>query len=171
MQDSEVKLSLNQDNKNQHTNMTEYKDIAITLGLAPTATVTEINDSIATLKIEKGYKEKFEALEKQQNEDKKKAFAESVDLKISQGAVSATEKDEFVEMYELSAELAYKQLAKRNAPKDLTKVAGANSANVVSLSVEYDNLEKVGALVELMGNNPTHFKALYKAKFGSEPEL
>ncbi len=171
MQDSEVKLSLNQDNQNQNTNMTEYKDIAVTLGLAPTATATEINDSIAQLQIEKGYKEKFEALEKKQTEDKKKDFVASVDLKISQNAVSATEKDEFVEMYDLSAELAHKQLAKRIAPKDLTAVAGVNSADVVTLSGEYDTLEKEGKLAELSINNPTKFKELYKSKFGVEPEL
>jgi hypothetical protein len=173
MDEKEVKLSLNlnQDNQNQNNHMKDLKDVAVTLGLTETATAQEISETIVNLKAETGFKQKFEDLEKKVSADKQKAFVDSMELKIAQNALPAPKKDYFLKLYAVSPELAEQGLAEYQAPKNLTGVAGAGTGTSVTLSAEYDNLEKTGALVELMGKNPNHFKELYKAKFGVEPEL
>jgi hypothetical protein len=173
MNESEVKLSLNlgEDNQNQNNHMKELKDVAVTLGLTESATAQEISETIVNLRAEIGFKQKFEDLEKKVSADKEKAFVDSVELKIAQNALSSTKKDYFVKLYAVSPELAEQGLADFEAPKDLTAVAGAGTGSVVTLAIEYDNLEKTDGLVKLMASNPIHFKEIYKAKFGVEPEL
>jgi hypothetical protein len=173
MEDAEVKLSLKfeEDNQNQNTNMKELKDVAVTLGLSETATAEQVTTAIVNLKAETGYKQKFEDLEKTVAEGKKKAFVDAVELKIAEKALSATDKQDYIDLYELSAEKAEKMLSKLTAPQSLVQVAGSGSGNVVNLSAEYDKLETENGLVTLMAQNPTRFKELYKAKFGVEPAL
>jgi hypothetical protein len=172
MEDTEVKLSLQfEDNQNQKTNMAELKNVAVTLGLSETASEQEVTTAIVNLKAETGYKQKFEDLEKTVAEGKKKDFVDAVELKIAEKALSATDKQDYLDLYELSAEKAEKMLAKLQAPQNLAQVAGSGSGNTVNLSAEYDKLETENGLVTLMAQNPTRFKELYKAKFGVEPAL
>jgi hypothetical protein len=174
--ESQIRLSIESSTKkitetNPKTGM-EIKKVALSLGLQENADETAISAKILELKQHSGYKEKYDALSASIELQKKTDFANKVQLAIDVKALDASLKEDYIKLYGQSPEMAENMIAKLKAPKDLSSfVGGQGGSTPITLSAEYDEAEKNGTLHEVLANQPEKFKLMYKAKYGTEPEV
>jgi hypothetical protein len=142
------------------------KTIALAAGLGETATTEEVTTKILAILTEnKDLKLAAESNEKTRVKD-------LVDAAFAAKKISDSDKDHYMKLGTLDFEATKAILGSIQAPVNLAQFAASGEPATTSEqdSAEYEKLFKENKLVQLKAENPTKFKRLFKATFGTEPE-
>lgn len=180
-----VQLSFQSTKQSPPVSMTT-KELAVKLGLPETASDAEVSQEIARLKADEA---QHTALKNQVKLARETEVKTLLDTAITEGRVQEAERPTFVQLAAASDELFRSTLALRvkptttEAPKaptvpaapavNLAGVGGKTETGGVThspdLAEEFHKLAGEGKLEAVKLARPEHFKAMYRAAFGVEP--
>lgn len=157
----------------------EPKYLALSLGLAATATEAEVSAKIEELKLAKKQVEdlesKVKSLEEKQKEVALSAITAAVEDAIKQKRISAGMKDHFVKLGKTMGLDELKTTLDAMQPQsklsEQLNLGGANNAPVSGEFSQYQKLSAVpeGMMQDLVENHQSEYVRLFKAEYGCEP--
>lgn len=157
----------------------EPKYLALSLGLAATATEAEVSAKIEELKLAKKQVEdlesKVKSLEEKQKEVALSAITVAVEDAIKQKRISAGMKDHFVKLGKTMGLDELKTTLDAMQPQaklsEQLNLGGANNAPVSGEFSQYQKLSAVpeGMMQDLVENHQPEYVRLFKAEYGCEP--
>lgn len=155
-----------------NTTMLNLKTLALAAGLADTATEDEVSRAIVQLKADSAFKAKYEALVKDQQDKQAKLASDLVDAALADKRIGAEMKESYLALFKLDHDGTAKILASISKPVDLVQLAKQGGTTMVATTDEpekaWEAHDRKGTLLKLKAENPTEFKRLFKAKFGTD---
>ena len=146
----------------------ELKKIALALGLAESATEADVENKLKECTLVST--EELSALRKELSTLKEAGIVSLVDGAIAEKKLSSEKKAEFVELGKQIGHAGLKKVL--DAMHPMVKLSGVvNGASQVSTT--YTKLSEVpeSELLRLRAEDPTRYKALYKAEYGMDCEV
>jgi len=158
----------------------ETKQLALTLGLAETATEAEVTAKISELKLASAKVASLEAqvsnLKQAQEQMQLAAVGQAVDAAIKEKRISATKRDHFVELGKKLGVDELKDLLLQMQPQGKLSAVLNHSGGqtVVDGDGDYSRFEKLSAVPgsqmdDLIDNHQSEYIRLFKAEYGVEP--
>lgn len=155
------------------TKQTNMKDVLMKLNLSSEAKEADAVSAISAL--EKRASDAEAALQVFQNREKEQLKAESkalLDAAQSEGRIEASVRVAWEGHFEKDHESAKAMLAgipKRTTAKDVVTDGAPTSEDAKLLTMSWDELDKSGRALEMKRKFPEEYKALFKGRFGTEP--
>ncbi|MDR0789645.1 MAG: HK97 family phage prohead protease [Bacteroidales bacterium] len=158
-------------NKTEQTNKNQMEKIALALGLAATATESDVLAKIMSLQRENG-----EAIElrKEQERQMTAAIEQEVNGAIACSKITADKREHFIQMGKTMGLAALQQtLAMLSVPGKPSETINQQTATPGGTPKTYSKLSEVpeGELVALRKENFAEYAKLYKAEYGKECEI
>lgn len=168
-----------QPNTQSRNDMEELKAIAVSLGMANTATLSEVQAEIEKLKASKSEGAKLaEELKKlkEKEVDAQKAEAKSlIDKAITDNRIEAAQRASYEKLFDADFESAKTILEGIKAPQKLSEIPAGSASGADSGKITYDGksfseLSKTApnVLEKLKETNIELFKQLYKSEYGRD---
>lgn len=158
-------------------NMEELKAIAVSLGMATTATLSEVQAEIESLKKTKGeaktLADQLKALKDKEADAQKLEAKTLLDKALSDNVIDATQRPAYEKLFDADFESAKTILAGLKAPQKLSEVPGENGGTPGKIAHEGKSFAELSksapdVLLRLKENNVELFKQLYKAEYGRD---
>jgi hypothetical protein len=162
----------------QKKDMNELQVLALSLGLAQTASLSDVQAKLTELKnleVENlSLKTRLQVIEQAQAAEKQNQIKLALDTAITDGRISAEQRPAFEKLFAADFSAAQTALAAVQKPVSLSAFA-ASGNNTPDGKLTYQgktfsqlSKEAPEALLSLKENNLQMFKDLYKAEFGKE---